>query len=74
MLPPQIRALKVRLGSLTELGREQRALLDELDRIEKLLESDQKLRRALGDDWYTRITSGPKDKCGCCGQKLPDSK
>lgn len=78
MLPPKLREIHGRLKQKREaVTTSERALLDELNRLDSLLERASKPKTALDEAFIANearemsaMTSGPDGYCSSCGKKL----
>ena len=68
MLPPMLTEIKNKLVSKGYSNRSTREdnLLAELERLDLLINEESRVRKSILSE--AQITSGPGDKCSCCGR------
>jgi hypothetical protein len=69
MLPPMLAEVKQKLEDKGYAHRSERedTLLEELTNLDKLFEQDSTLRKSAAFK-ESRIVSGPRGTCSCCGK------
>ena len=70
MLPPMLAEVRQRIlaKSANQRTARENALLDELDTLNQMFDTDQ-MRKVAGAKFAeTRIVSGPSGTCSCCGR------